>query len=108
MELKVNQDNCLGCGICVIACPVNAAISPENAGGNGAKTEEVIMMVENGFIKLFSPEKCELCGTCQMFCPVNAIWLEQGEILMHYANTYLEKPVVPDVKITGEGTTDVL
>ena len=27
---------------------------------------------------------------------------------MHYANTYLEKPVVPDVKITGEGTTDVL
>ena len=41
MELKVEQDNCLGCGICVIACPVNAAISPENAGGNGAKTEEV-------------------------------------------------------------------
>ena len=38
MELKVNQDNCLGCGICVIACPVNAAISPENAGGNGAIT----------------------------------------------------------------------
>ena len=69
MELKVNQDNCLGCGICVIACP-------ENAGGAGAKTEEVIMMVENGFIKLFSPEKCEECGTCQMFCPVNAIWLE--------------------------------
>ena len=27
MELKVNQDNCLGCGICVIACPVNASIS---------------------------------------------------------------------------------
>ena len=74
MELKVEQDNCLGCGICVIACPVNAAISPENAGGNGAKTEEVVMMVENGFIKLFSPEKCEECGTCQMFCPVNAIW----------------------------------
>ena len=63
MELKVNQDNCLGCGICVIACPVNAALSPENAGGSGAKTEEVIMMVENGFIKLFSPEKCEKCGT---------------------------------------------
>ena len=76
MELKVNQDNCLGCGFCVIACPVNADIRPENAGGKGAKPEEVIMMVENGFIKLVSPEKCEECGTCQMFCPVNAIWLE--------------------------------
>lgn len=54
MELKVNQDNCLGCGICVIACPVNASISPENAGGNGAKTDEVVIMVENGFIKIFS------------------------------------------------------
>ena len=59
MELKVNQDNCLGCGICVIA-----------------KTDEVVIMVENGFIKIFSPDKCELCGTCQMFCPVNAIWIE--------------------------------
>lgn len=76
MELKVNQDNCLGCGICVISCPVNARISPENAGGAGSKTTETIMMVENGFIKLFSTDKCEECGTCQMFCPVDAIWLE--------------------------------
>lgn len=51
MELKVNQDNCLGCGICVIACPVNASISPENAGGNGAKTDEVVIMVEMDSLK---------------------------------------------------------
>ena len=57
MELKVNQDNCLGCGVCVVACPINASISPEVAGGHGSKTEETIM-------------------TCQMFCPVDAIWLE--------------------------------
>ena len=31
-----------------------------------------------------------------------------GGIIVHYANTYLEKPVVPDVKITGEGNTKVL
>ena len=61
MELKVDQDKCLGCGVCVIACP---------------KTTETIMMVENGFIKLFSVDKCDKCGTCQMFCPTEAIWLE--------------------------------
>jgi 4Fe-4S ferredoxin len=76
MELKVNQDNCLGCGVCVISCPVNAEISPENAGGNGSKTEEVITMIENGFVKIFCADKCKKCGTCQMFCPCDAIWLE--------------------------------
>ena len=27
---------------------------------------------------------------------------------MHYANTYLSKPVVPDVEIVGDGKTKVL
>ena len=76
MELKVNQDNCLGCGVCVVACPVNASISPEVAGGHESKTTETIMMVENGVIKLFSRNKCTKCGTCQLFCPTDAIWLE--------------------------------
>ncbi|MDR2873691.1 MAG: 4Fe-4S binding protein [Methanobrevibacter sp.] len=76
MELKVNQDNCLGCGVCVVACPVNASISPEVSGGHGALKEDTIMMVENGFIKLLNKDVCEKCGTCQMFCPVDAIWLE--------------------------------
>ena len=76
MELKVNQDNCLGCGVCVVACPVNASISPEVSGGHGSKTTDVIMMVENGVIKLFSEERCQKCGTCQVFCPTDAIWLE--------------------------------
>ena len=76
MELKVDQDKCLGCGVCVIACPVNASISTENSGGHGSKTTENIMMVENGFIKLFSVDKCDKCGTCHMFCPTEAILLE--------------------------------
>lgn len=76
MELKVNQDNCLGCGNCVVACPINVSISPEASGGHGPRTTDVIMMVENGVIKLFSEDKCTKCGTCQLFCPTDAIWLE--------------------------------
>ncbi len=76
VELKVDQDKCLGCGNCVVACPVNGSISPEVASGHGSKTEETIMMVENGLIKLFNPDKCTKCGTCPLFCPTDAIFLE--------------------------------
>ena len=51
--LKVNQNYCLGCGACIIVCPVNQKICPEVIGGNGPNTTEVIMLVENGVIKLF-------------------------------------------------------
>ena len=40
--------------------------------------------------------------------PSKCYMVRIGGIIVHYANTYLEKPVVPDVKITGEGSTDVL
>lgn len=76
VELKVDQDKCLGCGNCVVSCPVNGAISPESAGGHGPKTKEVIMMVENGLVKLFNVDKCTQCGTCPLFCPTDAIYLE--------------------------------
>ena len=73
--LKVNQKYCLGCGACIIVCPVNHEICPEVIGGNGPDTTEVIMLVENGIIKLFHPEKCILCNKCNETCPTKAIYL---------------------------------
>ncbi len=72
--LKVNQNYCLGCGTCIIVCPVNQKICPEVIGGNGPNTTEVIMLVENGVIKLFHPEKCQSCMTCTNTCPTKAIY----------------------------------
>ena len=72
--LKVNQEHCLGCGACIIVCPVNQEICPEVIGGNGPDTTEVIMLVENGIIKLFHPEKCKSCMTCTNTCPTKAIY----------------------------------
>ncbi|MGN1321159.1 MAG: ferredoxin family protein [Methanosphaera sp.] len=73
--LKVNQDHCLGCGACIIVCPVNQEICPEVIGGNGPDTTEVIMLVENGIIKLFHPEKCTECMECNKTCPTKAIYI---------------------------------
>lgn len=72
--LCVNQVHCLGCGACVIVCPVNQEIYPEVIGGNGPDTTDVVMLVENGVIKLFHPEKCVTCMKCNDTCPTKAIY----------------------------------
>lgn len=72
--LKINQDHCLGCGACVMVCPINQKIYPEVIGGNGPNTAEVIMLVENGVIKLFHPEKCTGCRICTNICPTKSIY----------------------------------
>ena len=72
--LCVNQDHCLGCGACVIVCPVNQEIYPEVIGGNGPDTTDVVMLVENGVIKLFHPEKCVTCMKCNDTSPTKAIY----------------------------------
>ena len=76
--LCVKQEYCLGCGTCIIVCPVNKRICPEVVGGNGPDTDKVIMLVENGVIKLFHPELCEQCHTCTRVCPTKAIYHREG------------------------------
>jgi len=52
---KINEEKCVGCGICINKCPENALI--------GRKGEKPILL-EN---------LCEGCGLCRLVCPVNAI-----------------------------------
>lgn len=52
--MKVKCKECIACGSCVGACPVNA-----------------IEFVD-GVAKI-DQEKCIQCGTCEVICPVSAI-----------------------------------
>lgn len=75
-ELITHEEKCHGCGNCVVACPVNADIDPAVAGGKGPETDEVIMRVENGVVKILNGDMCRGCGTCIESCPVDAIELK--------------------------------
>jgi len=55
MAAKVNQDICVGCGICIKACPEPNAIK------KGGKTVSINTAV------------CKMCLLCASVCPKKAI-----------------------------------
>jgi 4Fe-4S ferredoxin len=74
--LETDIAACLGCGNCVIVCPVNAVADKELAAGYLNNLEEkAILEVRNGRIAVVDQERCGGDATCAMICPVDAISL---------------------------------
>jgi len=78
--LKTDEKACLGCGNCVIVCPVNSLSDPYLAAGHlNELDEKPLLEVINGSIKVIDQTVCGSCATCSMICPTEAIWLERKE-----------------------------
>jgi len=76
-HLKINKNQCIGCNICAISCPINfqqlkekGFLTPENA----------VVLIKNGMAyDIFDENRkfnCDGCGVCVKFCPVSAIQIE--------------------------------
>ncbi|MDD3043176.1 MAG: 4Fe-4S binding protein [Methanosarcinaceae archaeon] len=80
-SLETDEAACLGCGNCVIVCPVNAAEDRELAAGHLNNLEnKAILEVRNGRIGIVDQTRCGGDGTCALICPVNAIKLVRREV----------------------------
>lgn len=67
---KLNKRLCIGCGDCVIACPINkrADIS--------INKERTILSVRNGLLYIENIQLCDGCGICVEACFPKAISIE--------------------------------
>ena len=78
--IKTNEDACLGCGNCVIVCPVNALNNRELAAGHlNNMDEKALLEVKNGKIFVVNQDLCGEDGICVRICPVDAIWFVKRE-----------------------------
>ncbi|MHA1699104.1 MAG: (Fe-S)-binding protein [Promethearchaeota archaeon] len=81
--IVLHDDLCDGCGICVIACPVNSRYSPECLSGKAPlvpSPDGIIYALENGKCKIKTVDTCRRyvpprtnCQICGIFCPRHAI-----------------------------------
>ena len=80
-RILVNEDTCLGCWMCVMACPWGA-ITRDPYKGNVDKLETTSISM-----------KCDLCPdrdepACVMACPTNALVFVDKEEIKDYALRY--------------------
>jgi NAD-dependent dihydropyrimidine dehydrogenase PreA subunit len=61
ISLRLNQENCTNCGMCVKVCP-----------------HEVFEMI-NKKVHIVGREFCMECGACKKNCPQGAILLDVGD-----------------------------
>ncbi len=60
--LKLNPENCIGCGMCANVCP----------------HEVFLINSESSTADIIDKDRCMECGACAQNCPVAAIEVKQG------------------------------
>ncbi|MEZ0536905.1 indolepyruvate ferredoxin oxidoreductase subunit alpha [Caldicellulosiruptoraceae bacterium PP1] len=59
MGLKINEDKCKGCGLCIEFCPSKVLnLNKDKINKKGYNP-----------VKMETPDKCRLCGICYKVCP---------------------------------------
>lgn len=71
MGIKILEDKCTGCGLCIKACPFGLIkmVPREEVGKPHPKHKKIAVIGEG----------CNLCGACLEPCPVQAILIEREE-----------------------------
>ncbi len=68
MKIKILEERCKSCGLCVAFCPKGVLSISEKRNLQGYKV-----------VYFRYPEKCNFCGICYLMCPEVVIIREEDE-----------------------------
>jgi len=60
VTLRLSQEKCIGCGMCLIVCPHS------------------VFVMKDGRVGIEDRDACMECGACAMNCPAEAISVQSG------------------------------
>lgn len=89
-HIQINPVKCLGCGSCAVACPINRQTDKILTSKGSISSEDIILGVEKGIVKVFHEEKCTGCRTCEEHCPTMSIRVSRS-LLMNQGYMYDEE-----------------
>ncbi|MFW9950559.1 MAG: 4Fe-4S binding protein [Candidatus Thorarchaeota archaeon] len=93
-SIKIDKEKCIGCGLCIKACPNKAYTLPKLEGKIRITTENLIPDIPNQNL-------CSYCGTCAYLCPTSAISLKYNDKVIGINDLGLiTKNVVPKLKFS--------
>ncbi len=86
-RVAVNQSRCIGCGLCVNRCPMEALSltdAPSTKGREitvtGGDDAERKLINKTGKVTGLNPARCIGCGVCAYKCPSKSLVLERNQI----------------------------
>ncbi len=96
LKLTLDRNKCVGCGICLAVCPMEAIErGPVGASRKGLTNVPTV---------LIDQKKCSFCGICEILCPFGSIELTidgEHKLIIQEKEAF---PKIEKIEVICEGT----